>query len=111
VPAIVSDFSAQPEIVGETGWKVPGQLDWDQNQGAFFFTPFTPAIVDALEAAYDARGTQRDACIAQAEQYRTDLLWETKWLPLLASLEAKPEPERKHMSNAAKRRAKKAKAA
>ena len=105
-PAIVSDFSAQPEIVGDTGWKVPGQLDWDHNQGAWFFTPFTGAIVEALEQSYQHRGEQRDACIAQAEQYRTDLLWETKWLPLLASLE--PKAERPHKSNAAKRRAKKA---
>ena len=107
-PAIVSDFSAQPEIVGETGWKVPGQLDWDQNQGAFFFTPFTFGIVEALEEAYQQRGQRRDACVAQAEQYRTDHLWETKWLPLLASLEPKAEPVRKGSTNAAKRRARKA---
>ena len=105
VPSIVSDFSAQPEIVGDTGWKVPGQLDWDHNQAAWFFTPSTAGIVDALEEAYQQRGTRRQACIERAELYRADRVYAEHWRPLLASLE--PKPERKGMSNAARRRAKK----
>jgi glycosyltransferase involved in cell wall biosynthesis len=113
LPSIVSDFSAQPELVGDTGWKVPVQLDWDQYQGSFFCTPYTFAIVEALEAAYAERGTdaaaQRSAaCLQRAEAYRADKLYAEHWRPLLASLEAQ---SRKGMSNAAKRRNRKAKVA
>lgn len=115
-PAIVSDFSASPEVIGDTGWKVPGQLDWDHNQGAFFFTPYTGAIVDALEAAYAERGERaedrRKACLARADLYRADRVYAEQWRPLLARIEAElhapPKEERKGMSNAAKRRARKA---
>ena len=114
VPAIVSDFSASPELVGETGWKVPVQLDWDHNQGSWFCTPYTRLIHAALEEAYAERGTEKAtersaACVKQVEQYRADHVFETHWRPLIESLQQPKEPERKGMSNAAKRRAKKAK--
>lgn len=109
-PSIVSDFSAQPEVVGDTGWKVPGQLDWDHNQGSWFFMPFTAFTARALEEAYAERGTEaaakrREACVAHAAQFDADLLYETKWRPLLARLEDEIRP-RPGKSNAAKRRAK-----
>lgn len=106
-PAIVSDFSAQPELVGDTGWAVPVQYEWDHNQAAFFCTPFVGAIVGALEEAYEQRD-RGAACVERAKEYDTDLLFDTLWRPWLASMEAKP---RKGMSNAAKRRARKAAAA
>jgi len=101
--------------VGETGWKVPGQLDWDHYQGSFFFTPYTSAILTALEEAYEERGTpaaqqRREACIERAAIFDADHLYETKWRPLLARLEEEQKP-RPGKSNAAKRRAKKGKAA
>lgn len=96
-PAIVSDFSAQPEIVGETGWKVPVQLDWDHNQGAFFATPLIAAIFDALEQAYEDRGTdaamaRSTAAIAQAAQYDADKVFAECWVPILAEMEAELAP-------------------
>jgi glycosyltransferase involved in cell wall biosynthesis len=113
VPSIVSDFAAAPTIIGETGWRVPGQLDWDHNQGAWFTTPFTAAIVEALEESYAERGTdkataRKAACVEHSADYRADHVYETQWRPLIEHLEQKP-PERKGMSNAAKRRARKAK--
>lgn len=104
-PAIVSDFSAQPEIVGDAGWKVPVQLDWDHNQGAFFATPLVGAILAALEEAYEQRGTRREACLARAAEYRADKVYAESWRPFLASLDG---PKRKGLSNAAKRRARRA---
>jgi glycosyltransferase involved in cell wall biosynthesis len=101
VPSIVSDFSAQPELVGDTGWTVSGQFDWDHYQGAFFFTPFTFAIEEALEAAYRSRGQRRDACVERARLYDADTVYAERWRPLLASL---AKPERKGMGNAARRR-------
>lgn len=109
-PSIVSDFSAQPEVIGDTGWKVPVQLDWDHNQGSWFCTPFTGFIHRALQEAYEERGTEAakqrsEACVEHAKRFDWDHLYDTKWRPLLASLE--PQAERKGMSNAAKRRARK----
>jgi glycosyltransferase involved in cell wall biosynthesis len=101
VPSIVSDFSAQPELVGDTGWKVPAQLDWDHNQGANFCTPFTFGIVDALEEAYAQRGQRREACLERAKLYDADRVYAEQWRPLLASLE---KPVRIGNTKAAKRR-------
>lgn len=100
-PAIVSDFSAQPEIVGDTGWKVPVQPDWDHNQGSFFCTPLVGGILMALEEAYEQRGQRSAACVERAESYRADKVYAEHWRPLLASLS---EPERKGNTKAAKRR-------
>jgi glycosyltransferase involved in cell wall biosynthesis len=112
-PSIVSDFAASPELVGDVGWKVPGQLDWDHNQGAWFTTPFTALIVQALEEAYAEAFTKeaqerRSANVARAERYRADHVYETQWRPFIASLTEPVKPKRKGKSNAAKRRAKKA---
>jgi glycosyltransferase involved in cell wall biosynthesis len=102
-PAIVSDFTAQPELVGDTGWKVPGQLDWDWNQGAFFFTPRVDAIVASLEDAYSHRGDRSAACVERAEMFSAQTLYEKHWRPLLASL---PQRVRPGNTKAAKRRKK-----
>lgn len=110
VPAIVSDFSAQPELVGDTGWKVSVQLDWDWNQGAFFATPIIASIFAALEDAYRQRGTRQQACVERAERFRAQTLYDQHWRPLLASL-AEPEAprvKRPGNTNAAKRRNRKA---
>jgi len=84
MPSIVSDFSAQPELVGDTGWKVPGQLDFDATQSSFWFTPFVDAIDSALEDAYQQRGRRTEACLERAGLYRADDLYERQWRPLLA---------------------------
>lgn len=93
VPSIVSDFSAQPELVGDTGWKVPGQLDIDSAQGAFWFTPFVDGIASALEDAYRSRGTRTEACVERAKRFRADDLYATHWRPLLERLAAEQAPQ------------------
>jgi hypothetical protein len=44
---IVSDFTAQPELVG-SGWVVEVQPFWDNAQRSWFCTPQVGSIVDAL---------------------------------------------------------------
>lgn len=112
-PAIVADFSAQPELVGDTGWRVPVQLDWDHYQASFFCEPLVHHAAAALEAAYLEHGSEaasgrRLAAIAKAAEYDADTVWEQHWRPFLAGLET---PKRKGLSNAAKRRERKARAA
>lgn len=49
-PAIVTDFSAMPEVAG-VGWRVQGRPSWT-GQGAYQSIPIIEEIVDALEKAY-----------------------------------------------------------
>lgn len=87
LPVIVSDFSAQPELVGE-GWVVDGQPWWDALQQAWFFTPRVMGIVDALEKAYDRpRGTSQKQ-IQHAKQYQADTVYQEHWKPIMEKLHA-----------------------
>jgi glycosyltransferase involved in cell wall biosynthesis len=105
-PSIVADFSAQPELVGDTGWTVPGEVDFDWMQGSFWFSPYTAAIDAALEDAYQHKGERREACVERAQRFDADLLYRTHWRPLLEQLGAKPQ--RPGNTKSAKRRAAKA---
>jgi hypothetical protein len=90
-PVIVSNWTAQPELVGD-GWVVEGQPLWDPFQNSWFFTPLVGQIVEALEGAYAReRGeTSRDA-LAFAEQYDADRVYAEHWRPVLEVL-ARWEP-------------------
>lgn len=85
-PVIVSDFSAQPELVG-AGWTVHGQLEWDPPQHSSYIVPFIGDIIDKLEQAYAA---DLDAMQAQAvefaAQYDTRHVFDTMWLPFIETL-------------------------
>lgn len=82
---VVSDFSAQPELVGD-GWCVDGQPDWDPFQKAWFHTPRISGIVDALEAAYDAPRAPSAKAVAHAAAYDHDLVFAEFWRPVLDEL-------------------------
>jgi len=97
VPVIASDFSAQSELIGP-GWRVNGQLEWDQPMHASYITPFTSEIAQCLMEAYDADleelGKQ---AIEFASRYDTMRVWEEFWVPFLAQLEPPPPVEREVM--------------
>jgi glycosyltransferase involved in cell wall biosynthesis len=99
-PAIVTDFSAQPEVVGETGWKVGYQRWFDTDAKAELATPSIAGIRDALEQAYEERGTENAAARSLAAQthiraeYDADTVYAEKWRPLLAELESELTPNR-----------------
>ncbi len=104
-PSIVNSFSAQPEILGfvatdtnhlrfehgpdAVGWLVDGQPWWDPHHNADFQIPYIGSIIEALEAAYAARGDQalRDRARARALAYDVDRVYAEMWRPLLAELE------------------------
>jgi hypothetical protein len=89
--AVVNNFSAQPELLGE-GWVTEGQPYWDGAQFAWFNTPNIPSIVDGLEQAY-ARGRGRsDKARKHALAYDADRVWDEYWRPYLAHLAAPVEP-------------------
>lgn len=101
-PVIVSNWTAQPELVGEpfdmadlrshrypSGWTVACEPDYDPRQGGDFGKPHIGAIIRSLGEAYDLKGDAglRDAAIAKAEEYRADRVFDTHWRPILAAME------------------------
>ena len=82
---IVSDFSAQPELVGD-GFLVEGQRWWNPSQNQYLFTPFIHSIVDALQQAYDTKMDKSNKAIEFAKQFDADLVYETKWRPYISQL-------------------------
>lgn len=93
LPVIVTDFSAQPELVG-AGWKVGYQPWFDHFAGAFLATPLIAEILRALEAAYAVKGdtSVRNLAVDFAQQYDADTVYATYWRPILADLGAKLVP-------------------
>ena len=84
---IVSNFTAQPELVGD-GWTVEGQPWWDAAQQSWFFTPNVPDIVKSLEAAYNAPRSLSDEAITHALGYGADTVFEQHWKPVMKELSA-----------------------
>lgn len=83
---IVSDWTAQPELVGD-GWEVPVQPWWDQAQKAWFGVPAVPAIVEALERAYQADRGPSQRAIDHAAGYNADVVYRDYWRPALDRLQ------------------------
>lgn len=84
---IVSDFTAQPELVGD-GWTVAGQPEWDAAQKSWFFTPHVASIIDALNAAYAAPRDASAEAIAFAAEYDADKVYDEAWKPLIKRIAA-----------------------
>lgn len=88
VPAIVTDFSAQPEVNG-AGWSVgyepnyTGLMSWQAK-------PRVGEIVEALEAAYDCSEAEREALSEEARvhalHYDADRVMEDHFLPALETV-------------------------
>ena len=89
VPSIVSNFTAQPELVADTGWVTAVQPDWDAAQGSWFGTPLVGSILENLNAAYnEARDPQRRANVRKhAEQYDHRIVFEKYWKTILEQLD------------------------
>lgn len=99
VPAIVTDFSAQPEVCG-AGWTVKYQRQWTP-QGSWQAHPDVADIVEALKTAKAAEETQREALSRQArehaEEYDADLVLSKYFLPALEKVQerfARRQPAR-----------------
>jgi glycosyltransferase involved in cell wall biosynthesis len=85
-PVIVSNFSAQPELVGD-GWVCEVQPQWNPTQLQWFATPLVHSIVRALEEAYERpRGQVSDEAVEFAQDYAADKVFAEGWVPLLDML-------------------------
>ena len=110
-PVIVSDFSAQSELVGAHGKKVPVQRVWDEYQASFFGIPNVAAISAALDEVYEeTKGgrVDRGAVAASMEQYDQKKLYESSWKPLIKYMTERKRPSAAQ-PNRAQRRANKGK--
>lgn len=89
VPSIVSNFTAQPELVADHGWTVAVQPYWDAPQSAWFCTPLVHDIIAKLDAAYDdpSREQRRAAARTFAEGYDDRVVFETHWVPILDEID------------------------
>jgi hypothetical protein len=88
-PAIVNDFTCQPELVSADSWLTTSQPWWDNLQASWFSIPNIASIVDALEQAY-ARGrgrsqAQRDHVVAN---FDADTVYAENWKPALLAMTA-----------------------
>jgi glycosyltransferase involved in cell wall biosynthesis len=85
-PVIVSNFSAQPELVGD-GWVVDVQPQWNPTQLQWFATPMVHSIVRGLEQAYERpRGQVSEQAVEFAKDYAADKVFAEGWVPLLDML-------------------------
>jgi glycosyltransferase involved in cell wall biosynthesis len=87
VPVVVSDFSAQPELVG-AGWKVEGQRHYTPLKA----WQFKPDISDIYEALIQSYGMKDRPDIAKkarkfAEGYDVEKVFTEHMLPALAEAE------------------------
>lgn len=105
LPVIVSNWTAQPELVGG-GWVADVQPDWNPAQGAFFCTPIISSIVARLEDAYAARDDVdiRAKAIAKAAEYDADKVFFESWVPYLATLEEKLDQPSRQVRRARRRK-------
>ena len=81
---VVSNFSAQPELVGD-GFLVDVQPSWNPAQAQWFATPLVPSIVEGLEWAYQQGGGHSEKAVEFAKDYAADKVFEERWVPLLDS--------------------------
>jgi glycosyltransferase involved in cell wall biosynthesis len=91
VPAIVTDFTAQPEVCG-SGWKVSHTPNWT-GIGSWQAHPSIPDILDALKKSYRLkqddrlREQYRDRAREHALGYDADLVMAEYMLPALEEVE------------------------
>ena len=107
-PVIVSDFSAQPELIGPHCKTVPVQRVWDEFQTSFFAIPNVPAIVTALQEVYEETNggrVDRGAVSAAMTRYDQVKLYHASWKPLIEMMTARKKPTAALTPNRAQRRA------
>ena len=85
-PAIATDFSSMPELVGDSGWLVGGQRTWTAFN-SWQMIANVEEIVDALVRARDEpeadRAARRERCLERASWYAADRVLAESWAPAL----------------------------
>jgi glycosyltransferase involved in cell wall biosynthesis len=112
-PVIVSNHTAQPELVRDYGHIVNGQVHWEDFHESFAMIPNVIEIYQALCQNYKdtQAGTVDRARLASTMlEYDADFVYATKWEPLFQSIESgkiRLGVGQTEIANRAQRRAKK----
>lgn len=89
IPAIVTDFSAQPDVLCG-GWKVEYERQWSVQQ-SWQARPSVPDMVEALNASYAMGEAERKSVSKQCRQkalaFDADTVVTEHFLPALAEVE------------------------
>jgi glycosyltransferase involved in cell wall biosynthesis len=97
VPVITTDFTAMRDLVieGETGYKVKVLHKRFTALGAYVAYPDTESIYESMEKVFSAdRPKMAIACRKFImENFDLKLVWDTKWKPLLSTLEKEIYPD------------------
>jgi len=83
---IGSNWAATPDLVSKDSWLVEGQPMWDAGQNAWWQTPSIPAIVEALNLAYNGDRGRSQESIDFAKQFDVETVWTDYWIPVLKKL-------------------------
>ena len=84
-PVIVTNWTAQPELVRQHGQIVEGQVEYDEFQVSYYKVPHIAEIVQALESNYadtKAGKIDRAALAASISEYDADTVYAERWEPL-----------------------------
>jgi glycosyltransferase involved in cell wall biosynthesis len=112
-PCIVSNHTAQPELVRDYGRIVKGQIHWEDFHESFSIIPNVGEIYQALEANYadtKAGTVDRARLSATMDEYDADKVYAEKWEPLFQSIQSgkiRLGVGQTEIANRAQRRAKK----
>jgi glycosyltransferase involved in cell wall biosynthesis len=89
VPSIVSDFTAQPELVADFGYLATVQPYWDAGSSAWFCTPLVHSIVEQLEGAYVTSNdpVRRSKARQHALLYEHGKVFKEFWEPILNKID------------------------
>jgi glycosyltransferase involved in cell wall biosynthesis len=88
-PVIVTDWTAQPELVKDHGYVCEGQEEWDEMQESWWKIPSVESILEGLTLNYiatQAGEIDRAALAAKMYEYDADYVYTTKWQPLFADI-------------------------
>lgn len=86
---ITTDWTGPRDLVAEDGFKVSGQLFWDEAQLAWWKVPSIASIAQQLENAYEvskANGRHSETSRKFAQQFDNAKVWNHSWLPYLKTL-------------------------
>jgi len=95
-PVIVTDFTAQTELVGP-GWMVSARKEWDEFQQGWWGVPDVDEITQALEESYKLKSSSGDSkdkrskAVRFASEYDVEHVYKTYWGPIISRLEEEIE--------------------
>jgi glycosyltransferase involved in cell wall biosynthesis len=87
---IATDWTGPKDLVSTDGFKVTGQMEWDEAQSAWWKVPAISSIAQQLENAYEevkAKGKHSEESRTFAKQFDTAKVWNQYWLPFFESLQ------------------------